>query len=80
MLDTFFIRRAVSDKRGSVVEHSYIVEVAKCLLFSRLSYFDTLLWYLVDEKQLLVKLVNLKLRGQLPNIEQLAAKGSMLVV
>ena len=63
-----------------MVEHSYIVEVAKCLLFSRLSYFDTLLWYLVDEKQLLVKLVNLKLRGQLPNIEQLAAKGSMLVV
>ena len=48
--------------------------------FSILSYFDTLLWYLVDEKQVLVKLVNLKWRGQLPNIEQLAAKGSMLVV
>ena len=77
MSDTFFIRRAVSDKRGSVVEHSYIVEVAKCFF---LTYCHTLLWYLVDEKQVLVKLVNLKWRVQLPNIEQLAAKGSMLVV
>ena len=55
----------MSDKRGSVVEHSYIVEVAKCLLFSRLSYFDSLSWCLVDEKLVLVKLVIFKMERSL---------------